>query len=200
MNSFNNIPPRNLPFVERLTDAVSQLVDVFRQRKTSYALIGGLGVALRGHSRTTVDVDFLLTVPQLELPRLLETFVELGCQLDVVDSIRNWNEGGMLTFRLSSGIQVDWLKPVIPTFHKIIERAKEERFAGHVVRVADAESLLFLKLIAFRLQDQSDIQAILAANVGKLGLDWVRQEALSAGISPQRLSAFEGMVREFYES
>ena len=65
------------------------------------------------------------------------------------------------------------------------------------MRVADAEGLLLLKLIAFRSLDQEGIRGILAANVGRFGLDWVRHEATLAGLDPNRMAEFEGMVQEF---
>ena len=90
------------------------------------------------------------------------------------------------------------LKAVIPVFHRILERARPESFGKQTVRVADAEGLLLLKLIAFRPLDQEDIRGILAANADRLDLDWVRREASLAGLDPQRMTDFESMVREFY--
>ena len=90
------------------------------------------------------------------------------------------------------------LKPVIPVFHRIIERASDEAFNEHVVRVADAESLLLLKLLAFRPLDQEDIRGILTKNAGGLDLDWVRREADEAGLDQQRLDDFAQLVQDFY--
>ncbi len=44
------------------------------------------------------------------------------------------------------------------------------------IRVATAEGLVLLKLLAFRLQDQTDIEALVAANRDTLDLDWIKQE------------------------
>ena len=130
--------------------------------------------------------------------RLLEAMVESGCTLDIVQSIRDWTDGGMLVCTGPDGVHVDCLKAVIPLFHRILERARPESFGEQTVRVADAESLLLLKLIAFRPLDQEDMCGILAANAGRLDLDWVRREATLAGIDVQRMTAFERMVQEFY--
>lgn len=192
----NSNEPTQLP--ERLTDAVTGLADVFEQQRIGYALIGGLGVAVRGNRRLTQDADFLLHVPAIQLPRLLEAMVESGCTLDLMQSIRDWTDGGMLVVTGPGGVHVDCLKAVIPLFHRILERARPETFGGQSVRVADAEGLMLLKLIAFRPLDQEDIRGILAANANRLDLDWVRQEASLAGIDPLRMTEFESMVREFY--
>ena len=181
----------------RVTTTLSQVVDVLNAQGASYALIGGLGVALRGNVRATEDIDILMHVVQLRLVPLLEAFRDCGCELDVVAAIGEWNDCGMLAIQWQR-VQVDLLKPVIPVFHRIIERATDEAFNDQVVRVADAESLLLLKLLAFRPMDQEDIRGMLVKNAGLLDLDWVRNEAVEAGLNQQRLDEFEELIRDFY--
>jgi len=136
-----------------VTTTLSQVVDVLDAQRAQYALIGGLGVALRGNLRATQDIDILMHIVQLRLPSLLEAMRDRGCQLDVIAAIREWNDGGMLAVQWPQRVQVDFLKPVIPVFHRIIERATDEAFNEQSVRVADSEGLLLLKLLAFRPLD-----------------------------------------------
>ena len=91
------------------------------------------------------------------------------------EAIRSWNEDHLLEFRHGQ-VRVDWIKALLPLFQRILERAKWEDIGGRPIRVADAEGLLVLKLIAMRPQDQQDIQGILTANRGSLDLDWVRRQ------------------------
>lgn len=182
----------------RVTTTLSQVVDVLNAQGARYALIGGLGVALRGNVRATQDVDILMHIVQLRLPSLLEAMCDCGCQLDVAAAIREWNDGGLLAIQWPGNVQVDLLKPVIPVFDRIIDRASDESFNEQIVRVADAESLLLLKLLAFRPLDQEDIRGILTKNTGGLDLHWVRKEANEAGLDQQRRNAFEQLVQDFY--
>jgi len=198
VSSSNANSPTGRPMAERLTEAVSSLADLFQQQHVTYALIGGLSVAFRGHMRATEDVDFLLHVSALKLPGLLEAMIAAGCPLELVEAIRQWNTDGMLVVRWPSGVQVDLLKPVVPVFYRILDRAREEVFGDRTLRVVDAEGLLLLKLIAFRPLDQEDIRGILLANANRLELDWVRNEARLAGLDEERLTTFEAFVREFY--
>ncbi|MBC8112927.1 MAG: hypothetical protein H7062_00980 [Candidatus Saccharimonas sp.] len=198
MSSSNDNLNAPTELMDRLTDAVAGLAGVFAQQRIAYALIGGLGVAVRGNRRLTQDANFLLHIPAIQLPRLLEAMVESGCTLDVMQGIRDWTDGGMLVVTAPGGVHVDCLKAVIPVFHRILERARPESFGEQTVRVADAEGLLLLKLIAFRPLDQEDIRGILAANAEQLDLDWVRREASLAGLDAQRMGDFESMVGEFY--
>ena len=80
-------------------------------------------------------------------------------------------------WRLSyHGIRIDWLKPVIPVYLHILARATEEAWLDQPIRIASAEGLILLKLLAFRSQDQLDIENLVAANADKLDLDWIKTE------------------------
>jgi predicted nucleotidyltransferase len=182
-----------------LRDVLERLVDVLNARATKYALIGGLAVGARGRMRATQDIDLMLTIPQLELPRLLESLAEQGFQLDLYKSIAAWNHEHLLDFTFGL-IRIDWIKAIIPPFQHILDRARWENIGGMRISVADPEGLILLKLIAFRPRDQEDIRGILAANPGLLDLDWVRGQwsELSTSEDP-KTEQFEQLVREFYQ-
>ncbi len=181
-----------------LLGALARLVQVLNQRKTDYALVGGLGVAVRGPVRATRDIDMVVRVPQVELPLLLKAVSEQGFSVDLYNAIRTWSEDHLLEFAIGA-VRVDWIKAVLPVFERILGRARWEDVGGAKIRVADAEGLLLLKLIAFRPRDQEDVRGILAANPGALDLDWVRREwrDLATDDDP-RNDLFDEMVREFY--
>jgi len=183
-----------------LLQVLGLLAKVLGERETEYALVGGLGVAMRGPIRTTRDVDLLLSVPQLEFPGLLESLKELGFQVEVVEAITAWNRDHLLSFTFGR-VRIDWLKAIVPPFQHVLNRAKWETVQNQPVRVADAEGLLLLKLIAFRPSDKDDIRGILTANPGVLDLDWVRREwAELADSDDARASQFERMIGEHYIS
>ena len=74
------------------------------------------------------------------------------------------------------GIRIDWLKPVIPAYQHVLERATEETWLDHKIRVASAEGLILLKLLAFRTQDQLDIENLVAAHRDHLDVAWIQAE------------------------
>jgi hypothetical protein len=191
MSAPDAIPEHLLPVLDRLAQ-------VLNERQVTYAVIGGLGVALRGPIRATRDIDLLVTIPQLELPGVLNALIQGGFQLDVAQAIAVWNRDHLLDFACGS-VRVDWLKPVLPAFEHILSRARWEQIGDRPVRVVDAEGLLLLKLIAFRPRDQEDIKGILAANSGALDLDWLRREWFQlVGDGDPKTEQFEQLVREFY--
>jgi predicted nucleotidyltransferase len=185
---------------EDLRQSLLLLTRLLDERKARYAIIGGLAVAVRGTVRSTVDIDLLLGLTQVELARMLYTIAKAGFEIDVRESIRAWNEDKLFKFRYGR-VRIDCLRVVLPLFQRILDRATAEQFDGREIRVVDAEGLLVLKLLSMRPQDQADIQAILAANPGKLDLDWVRREwwAVTPDDAPAR-AQFEQFVREFYET
>jgi predicted nucleotidyltransferase len=192
--------PTPQPTADDLRQVLDLLARILNERTANYALIGGLGAAIRGTVRTTWDIDLMLTVPQLELPRLLEAIQQEAFDLDVDQAIRSWNQDNLLEF-WHGQVRVDWIKALLPLFRRILDRAKWEDIGGRQVRVADAEGLLVLKLIALRPQDQQDIQGILTANRDLLDLDWVRREwwAVADEDDPAK-ELFEQFVREFYDA
>lgn len=183
---------------EHLLPVLDRLAQILHERQVTYAVIGGLGVAVRGLIRATRDIDLLVTIPQLELPGVLDTLVQAGFRLDVPQAIGVWNRDHLLDFTYGS-VRVDWLKPVLPAFEHILKRARWEQIGDRPIRVADAEGLVLLKLIAFRARDQEDIRGILAANTGSLDLDWVRREwSQLVGDGDPKTEQFEQLVRAFY--
>ena len=59
---------------------------------------------------------------------------------------------------------------------RTLDRATDEPWLHRQIRIASAEGLILLKLLAFRPQDQVDIENIVLANRKTLDLDWIRTE------------------------
>ncbi len=161
--------------MQELRQGVASTAAALRQHRVDYALIGGLAAGYRSQARFTKDVDFLLQIPQVTLPGVLETLENHGFQLDQLATIREWTEHHMVVLSYH-GIQVDWLKAVIPAYQHILDRATEESWLGQRVRVASAEGLILMKLMAARTQDWLDIENLVAAAQAGLDLDWIRNE------------------------
>jgi hypothetical protein len=165
-----------------LTEAVRRLAVVFARRQISHALIGGLAVGLRGRPRATKDADFVVSVPALALPGLLNDLIAEGFQIDVADAIRQWSADRLLVFSIGQ-VRIDWMQPVIPLYATVLKTALPEQWQDAQVRVATLEGLILTKMVAFRSQDQADIETLLVANRDTVDLELIRREwlAVSAG-------------------
>jgi hypothetical protein len=183
---------------DQLRTALARLVDAMNHFQIQYALIGGLASGYRSRPRFTRDIDLLLSIPQIVLPRLLELLEKRGFEFDHVAVIREFIQNHMTSLSFQ-GIQIDWLKPVIPLFQHVLDTAQVETTVEDGMRIASAEGLILMKLIAFRRQDQLDIEDLLAANRGQLDLEFIRQE-WQAIEEPgdRRWSEFQQMVESYY--
>jgi hypothetical protein len=155
--------------------ALEEATAAMERHSVSYALIGGIAASFRSQPRFTKDIDFLVEVPQVVLPRLLDDLQPRGFEFDTVATIAEWTQHHMVTLSYQ-GIRIDWLKPLIPAYRHIIERATDETWLSRRIRVASAEGLILLKLLAYRTQDQVDIENLVAAKSDDLDVDWIRNE------------------------
>ena len=156
--------------------AVVSLAEAFAARSVRYALIGGLAVVIRGRLRFTRDVDFLLDVPQITLPGLLDDLAGRGFAIEKDVVIKEYVREHITSFSFNT-IRIDWLKPVLPFYSRAIDDAEPLEWSqGHFVRVATAEGLILTKMVAFRPQDQEDINTLLTANRDEIDIALIRDQ------------------------
>lgn len=161
-------PARNL------RDAFDQASGVLNDTGTKYAVIGGFAVACHGLPRATQDLDFLISVPKLSLPGLLERFLARGFAFDLKQVIRELGANHLSSVRYG-GIRVDLLDAILPAFRRAVDRAVSYTIRGNLVRVASPEDLIVLKMIASRPSDLEDVRGILAAKKDSIDLQSLRQ-------------------------
>lgn len=190
-NTSNSSPPTN-PALHRAFDA---LVSVLTEHHVRYAIIGGLAMIQHSRIRTTDDIDALLTLPQITMPAFFESLRQRGFDLDLEVSIRELRDHGLTTIQFEN-VLIDLMRPLLPAYVHILDRALESQILGHKVRISSAEGLIVMKLIASRPTDDADIHDLLAAYAGQLDLGYVRGEldSLMKQSDPRR-AKFEAWVR-----
>lgn len=178
-----------------LDDAVRRLATVFARRGSRHALIGGLAVGVRSRPRATKDADFILHVPALAFPGLLEDLVAEGFEIDVLETIRRWSAERFTAFYRGK-VRVDWLQPILPLYARVLDAATEQPWTdGCTLRVATAEGLILTKMVAYRLQDRADIETLVIANRATLDAGLIRAEwAPFAGKEPERTAWLETVL------
>jgi hypothetical protein len=66
---------------------------------------------------------------------------------------------------------------VLPLYSRTFaDAAPLEWTEGHTARVATAEGLILTKMVAFRSQDQMDINTLLTANRDEIDVNLIREE------------------------
>ena len=175
--------------------AVEILSEAFAARSVRYALVGGLASAMRGQPRFTQDVAFLLDVPQAATPGLLNDLIGRGFTLDAAVVAKEYVQHHITTFTFGT-VRIDWLKPVHPFYARVLSDAEPLEWSeGHTVRVATAEGLILTKMVAFRPQDQHDIDVLLTANRDDIDVDLIREEwSPFAATEPDRTAWLDAAV------
>ena len=180
-----------------LNEAVRRLAVVFERRKVGHALIGGMAVGFRTRPRSTKDADFIIRVPAISFPGLLEDLAAEGFEIDVLDVIRRWSADRFVAFYIGP-VRIDWMQPILPIYSRVLDSAKNEAWLGSRVNIASAEGLIITKMVAFRLQDQTDIEALLLANRESIDLDFIRDEwSIFADTEPERTAWLNGAIERF---
>jgi hypothetical protein len=192
--------PESLGLPSHLLTGLTCAAQIFDARIIRYALIGGVATCYRSLPRSTEDINFLLQVPQIALPGLLEEFRKQPFVFDFYATIREWNQDHVATLYYHE-VRVTWLKPILSCHQHVLDTAGMVQWLGSPLRMASAEGLILLKLLEFGLQDQWDIRSLLAAHSGKLDLEWIRREWLTVAESHDpRIERFEEMVNRYYLS
>lgn len=159
---------------DSIQEALLAVTGVLDASGIRHVTIDGLAVAEHGVIRATRDVDLLLAVPAVSLPGLLQRLREAGCEIDATRVMDEWPREHLTRIRYRS-VPIDWLAPVIPLFQLVLDRARSRSILGRSVRVADAEGLILLKLVAFRHEDRRDVEA-LAVACGAIDWAFVREQ------------------------
>ena len=179
---------------DALEAALTDVIAVLTRAGITYALIGGLATGYRSRPRYTKDIDLILDIPQIALPAVLEALGDLGFEFDQREVIEEFTRHHMAVL-WRDGVRVDWLKPLLPAYRHVLEHSRMESGPEGPIRVATAEGLILLKLLAFRLQDQTDVEALVAANHGALDIDWIKAEWRSVfEVNDPRMQWFLGLL------
>ena len=151
--------------------ALARVAGELRRRGHAFALIGGLGVSIRGEVRFTRDVDLAVRVgSDAEMEGLVRDLSTAGYSPLAV--IEQDDRSRLATVRLRSpgGVVVDLLAASSGIEEEVVSRATDVDIEGAgPIPVARAEELLALKVLSMtekRPQDGLDAEALLAMNPG----------------------------------
>ena len=156
---------------QTLQTVLFDAVDLLQSRSFPHALVGGLAASIRGRTRVTEDVDFVVacSVDQaIELAESLkgQAFTPLFPEFESI--IRR---SFILPLRhQDTGVPVDLAIGVSGLEQQVVSRATHVTIGDRQFAVATAEDLLVMKVLAGRPQDDQDIKGIV--KVGGDSLDW----------------------------
>ena len=176
-------------------------LDTFlRKREVPFAVIGGIAVAVRGEPRFTEDIDVVVGVDRDAAIDLLGAVAHSPFEPlfpGVEDVVR---DAFLLPLRhRTTRVKVDAAVGATGFERQVIRRAPAEQLGGLLIRVATAEDILLMKILAGRPRDADDARGIVLRRGEEMDWDYVLetgrqlQEALDQDIvSPLRALRREG--------
>ena len=73
----------------------------------------------------TKDADFIVQVPVVAFPGLLEELASEGFEIDLMDMIRRWSVERFLALGYGR-VRIDWMQPVLPLYARVLDTAEEK--------------------------------------------------------------------------
>lgn len=141
-------------------------------------LIGGMARNVYAERRATADVDVIVDVA--DPADVIARAGELGL-VAVPSEVAALRVAQMTRLRLPEELTGDTRLDVIARSHdyygRVLDRSVVVAALGVQIRVARAEDILLLKLLADRPQDRLDVEAIASAQGARLDRELLRTEA-----------------------
>lgn len=182
-----------------LKAAVAAVARALAQAPARGMLIGGIAVIARGVPRTTRDVDATVSADIRQLNDVLRVFAEheLAPRIDDARAFAQANQVLLLRHE-PSGVDVDVSLAWLPFEIEAIDAADKLLIGEVRVPVARPEDLVIYKAVAWRPQDQQDIERLLNLHGSRMDLDRVRRVVAELGDAldePERASELERVIQ-----
>jgi hypothetical protein len=162
-------------------------------------LIGGIAVIARGVPRTTRDVDATVSADSCDVDTLLDIFEQHDLPSRIEDARAFAQANQVILLRHPpSGVDVDVSLAWLPFELEALNASEMLSFGGAQVPVAQPEDLVIYKAIAWRPQDQQDVERLLALHGARMDLPRVRRivaELAAALEEPERAAELEQVIR-----
>lgn len=162
--------------------ALEQLALVVEAHAGQSAVIGGIAMIARGVPRLTQDIDIAFSGAAVEADALVGELVRVGIAPRIKDAIAFAAESQVLLVRhLDSGVDIDISRAWLPFEMEAIAGATRELIGGVRLPVVRPEDLVIFKAIAWRPQDQQDVQRLLTLYRDRMDLVRVRRHVAELG-------------------
>jgi predicted nucleotidyltransferase len=180
-----------------IVGALADVAKVLEAHANRAAVIGGIAVIARGVQRLTRDIDIAVAATDLSVSALADELRRNKILPRISDAVAFAEENQVLLMRHEvTGIDIDVSRAWLPFEIEALAAAKPELLAGVRVAIAQPEDLIIYKAIAWRPQDQQDVERLLALYGDRIDLVRVRRHVkeLGAALEVDRLSELDLLV------
>lgn len=187
-----------------LVEVIHELEAIFDRLGLDRSYGGAIAYNYYAPPRFTQDIDLLILVPEIKIPRLFDELSARGWQHGPNDKsglvlgtfLKELRTKPYLATIFCGGIRTELFVPWHPFHYRVLERSPQRDLEGRSIRIHSAEDLIVFKKIFDRPKDIGDIKAMLMTQKGSLDLGRLRSDAklLLTGNSLQEL---EGLLSEY---
>lgn len=181
-----------------ITRTLEELTPVLDRHRGGSVVIGGIAVIARGVPRVTRDIDIAFSGGDVTLQRLADEFADVGIVARIEDAVAFATESQVLLLRhAETGVDVDVSLAWLPFEMEAMAAAGPAKVGGVTLQVAQPEDLVIYKAIAWRPQDQQDVERLLVLHGARMDLARVRWHVgeLGEAMEQDRLSDLEVVIR-----
>lgn len=158
-------------------DVLRGLAGAFAELGADYYVFGAQAALVHGAARLTADVDVTVRMEPEDPQRLVAVLRAHGFAARIADPDFIARARVLPLLHEPTGVNADVVLAGPGIEELFLQRAEARSIDGVLVKVACAEDVIVMKLLAGRPKDLQDIEAIVTSNAG-LAIDQV-QETLS---------------------
>ena len=181
-----------------ITRAVEELAPVLDKHRGRSLVIGGIAVIARGVPRVTRDIDIAFSGADVPLQGLVADLAHAGIVARIDDALTFAAESQVLLSRhAETGVDIDVSFAWLPFELEAIAAAGPAMVGSAKLQVAQPEDLVIYKAIAWRPQDQQDVERLLALHGRRMDLSRIRRHVRDLGeaMEQDRLRELDAVIR-----
>lgn len=149
-------------------------IEILRQERVEYAVIGAFALAVHGIVRASMDADVLLYTTPRRLTELHARFEQMGFGAEFRQGDSEDPVPAMLGLSDNHGNRVDLLAGLRGLDPLVFSRTIEVSFYGERLRIVGREDFIAMKCFAGGPQDLLDARSALKSGNGPVDLDLLR--------------------------
>lgn len=190
--------PKEIKTSKIIFDALKSTIELFKDLRIDYAILGGLALAVWGRERVTKDIDIVINIEEDRLKDLINLLKK--SPFSIRSSLKRIGQS-LLIFATYEDkitgfpIEIDLFIARTEFQKETLKRAKDIEVLGQRLKVVAVEDLILYKLLANRPIDIVDASVLLEEN--KKGIDkiYLKTWAKRLGIEDKLKELLKGNAR-----
>ena len=182
-----------------MLDAIAAVAEALRLVRSGGMLIGGMAAIVHGVPRLTRDIDITVSGEGVDIDELSGLLRSCGIVPRIDDAVGFAKEHQVLLMQhRDSGIEIDVTVAWLPFEREALAAARPVRIGRAELPVVRPEDLVVYKLVAWRPQDQQDVERLLELHGGGMDLSRIRaivQQFAEVLEAPERPAELDALAR-----